>query len=98
MVKITRITSGCGYVYVSWIVIGNPYYYGNLHCSIGRIFVTLSSVNVDITSVSSRNSHNFTGLPADTVFNVTVIGTSLRDVFVNSAMTTVVLESTYVFA
>ena len=48
-------------------------------CNIGRVTVTLSSVDVSITVMTMMITHNFTGLPDDTLFNVTVIGTSANE-------------------
>ena len=71
MVETTTATSGCGYVYVSWIVTDSDPDDG---CSIGRFNVTLSSVDISVSVISQMLSHNFTGLPDDTLFNVAVIG------------------------
>ena len=76
-IKITTVMGGFGYVYVKWFVTGirdDPL------CSIGRFYVTLSSVDTSTTVVViSRISHNFTGLPDDTLFNVTVVGSNVND-------------------
>ena len=68
VVEITTTTGECGYVYVSWSVTDSDV------CSIGRFNVTLSSKDIPVSVISQMNSHNFTGLPDDTLFNVTVIG------------------------
>ena len=68
VVEITTATGGCGYVYVSWNVTDSDVY------SIVRFNVTLSSVDISMSVYSQMYSHNFTGLPDDTLFNVTVIG------------------------
>ena len=73
-VGITTIMGGFGYVYVKWVAIGNVHHDDPL-CSINRFYVTLSSVDISTTViVISRISRNFTGLPDDTLFNVTVVG------------------------
>ena len=84
MIEITTATGGCGYVYVLWIITDSDH--DNV-CSIGRFILTLSSVDITISVISVMLSHNFTGLPDDTLFNVTVIGTSL------TGTTTVNLDS-----
>ena len=74
-IKITAATGGCRYVYVSWIVIGNlEENVADIPCSIGQFRITLSSMNTTKTLVNSAISHNFTGLPDDTLFNFTIIG------------------------
>ena len=94
VVKITAATGGCGYVYVSWNVTNNIEL-----CQIVQYNVTLlsSTVNVIISS-SEINSHNFTGLSDDTLFNVTVTGINAMG-FANPDSTTVrtmICISTYV--
>ena len=99
MISIITTIGGCGYVYVSWTVIGNiP---DDKMCGIGRVTITLSSVNVSMTEVALMNCYNFTGLPDDTLFNVTVIGTNTIDNNVISlaftSVKTMIIESTYVY-
>ena len=77
MISIITSTGGCGYVYVSWTVIGNVP--DDKMCGIGRVTVTLSSVDVSMTKIPVMNSYNFTRLPDATLFNVTVIGISTID-------------------
>ena len=75
MIEITTATGGCGYVYVSWSVTDSD---PDDMCSIGRFNVTLSSVDISMSVTPPlMMSYNFTGLPDDTLFNVTVIGISL---------------------
>ena len=77
VVKITAATEGCGYVYVSWTVIGN-----NDICEITNFHATLvlivMGLPMGITKQISTemNSYNFTGLSDDTLFDVTIIGSS----------------------
>ena len=77
VVEITTTTGGCGYVYVSWTVIGN-----NDMCEITTFHLTLVSLVMGLpmgaTTQKSTNmySYNFTGLPDDTVFRITIIGSS----------------------
>ena len=68
---------GCGYVSASWSVINNVP--DDVMCGIGRFNVTLSSVDLSMTVITTMISYNFTGLPYDTIFNVTVIGTSINE-------------------
>ena len=73
VVEITTATGGCGYAIVSWSVIGNVD--DDDMCGIGSFNITLTSMDKSITVITRRlSSYNFTGLPDDTVFNVTVIG------------------------
>ena len=68
VVNITA-TGGCGYVYVSWIVIGN-----NDICKINSFSVILLSLQQGITEQRSTdmNSYNFTRLPNDTQFDILI--------------------------
>ena len=98
VINITTSTGGCGYVYVSWTVIGNVP--DDEMCGIGRITVTLSSVDVSMTVMNAVNSYNFTSLPGDTLFNVTVIGTTTNERNVISlaftSVKTMIIESMYI--
>ena len=73
MIKITTVTGGYGYVSVSWTVIDNKDI-----CEIVDFNVLLVSVPTGITEQISTDmySYNFTGLPDDTLFRVTIIGRS----------------------
>ena len=73
MVDITTTTGGCGYVYVSWTLIGN-----NDICEITTFHLTLESFVMGIHEQISTdmNSYNFTGLPDDTLFYINIIGSS----------------------
>ena len=68
VVNITA-TGGCGYVYVSWIVIGN-----NDICKINSFSVILLSLQQGINEPRSTdmNSYNFTRLPNDTQFDIVI--------------------------
>ena len=78
MVEITNVTGGCGYVYVLWIVLGN-----NDMCEITNFHLTLVSLVMGLPEgtttqkSTNMNSYNFTGLPDDTEFRITIIGSSL---------------------
>ena len=90
-------SGGCGYVYVSWTVTNNVP--DDDMCGISQFIVKLSSVNVFMTMKLVMNSHNFTRLPYDTPFNVTVIGTSNENSVIHSVTTsvrTMIIESMYV--
>ena len=77
-IDITTIMGGFGYVYIKWFVTGNVH--DDPICSITRFIVTLSSVDTPITVVDTSSiSHNFTGLPNNTLFNVTIVGINLKD-------------------
>ena len=95
VVKITAKTGGCGYVYVSWTAPGSSDV-----CRITQYNVTLSSTTVNMTIlINGTNFHNFTGLPDDTVFNVTVTGindTELTGIPGSTSVRTLICISTYV--
>ena len=83
MINITTTTGGCGYVFVSWSVINNVP--DDDMCAISRVIITFSPVDVSITVMTGMISYNFTGLPDDALFNVTVIGATINEGNVNSA-------------
>ena len=84
MVEITA-TGGCGYVSVSWTATGNSDV-----CSPVRYNVTLSSSAMDMTvSITSMNTYNFTALPNNTQFTVTVIGINVMGVASDPVSTSV---------
>ena len=91
VVEITA-TGGCGYIYVSWTVIGN-----NDVCNIVSFTVELVSVPMNITEriQTDVNSYNFTGLPDDTLFDITAIGSS-KLVNTDPASTSVRTKGMYV--
>ena len=76
VIEITTATGGYGYVYVSWIVIGK-----NDICEIVAFHVLLLSIPVGLPvrkQISTEmNSYNFTGLPDDALFAITIIGSSV---------------------
>ena len=76
VVEITAVAGGCGYVSVSWTATGNSDV-----CSPVQYIVTLSSstMNITVTTIP-MNTHNFTELPDDTQFTVTVIGINMMGV------------------
>ena len=96
MVKITAITFGCGSVYVSWTTTGNSDV-----CRITQYNVTISSATVNMIISSCRvNSHNFTELPDDTLFNVSVTGFNAMGFVSNpdySSVRTMICISTYIY-
>ena len=97
MIEITTATGGCGYVYVSWSVTDSD---PDDVCSIGRLNVTLSSGDISMSVISLMLSHNFTGLPDDTLFNVTVTGISLTGTtvvnLVSTSLRTKIIESIFI--
>ena len=98
-INIATAMGGFGYVYVKWFVTDNVHH--DAACSIADFKVTLSSINNSITVVvNSVISHNFTGLPDNTLFNVTVVGINVNgDNFTNLAFASVrtnVTEGMYV--
>ena len=94
MAKITTAIIGCEYIYVSWIAPSSSDV-----CNITQYNVTLSSAVVNvIISISGMNSHNFTGLPNNTLFNITVTGINTMGFASNSDSTsvrTMICLSTY---
>ena len=92
----TTTTGGCGYISVSWSVINNVP--DDAMGGISRFNVTLSSEGVSMIVIALMNSHSFTELPDDTLFNVTVIDISIDEKNVISLAFTSVrtIESMYV--
>ena len=85
MVKITATRGGCRYILVSWNATG-----GSDACRITQYNVTLSSTTMNmIISISGMNSHNFTGLPDNTVFIITVTGINVMGFVSNLDSTSV---------
>ena len=85
VVEITTATVGCGYVSVSWTATGN-----NDVCSPVQYNVTLSSSIMNMTvSIISMNTYNFTELPDDTQFTITVIGINVMGVASDPVSTSV---------
>ena len=101
VIDITATTGGCGYATVSWSVIGNVV--DDFMCGIGSFNITLTSVDIFMTVITRRLfSYNFTGLPDDTVFNVTVIGINvIGRSFISfdfASLKTMAIESMFVYA
>ena len=98
VIKITMATSGCRYVYASWNVTDSDPDDG---CSIGRFHVTLSSVDISVSLMSQMLTHNFTGLPDDTLCNVTVMGISLTGITIinlaSTSLRTEIIESMFTY-
>ena len=98
LIKITTATGGCGYVFVSWTVTDSDH---DDVCTIGRFNVTLSSVGITMSVISLMLSHNFTGLPDDTLFNVTVSGVSLTGTTVvnlnSTSLRTMIIDSMFIY-
>ena len=97
-IKITTATGGYGYVYVSWIIIGNVP--DDFVCGIASSTVTLSSMDISMTRFLSLMSHNFTGLSDNTLFNVTVKGFNFINDDIYLAFTsvrTMAIESTLIY-
>ena len=72
---------------------------GNEACRITQYNVTLSSATVNmIVSISGMNSRNFTGLPNDTLFNVTVTGINVNGSISNSDFTSNMTDKNCMFS
>ena len=94
VVEITAVAGGCGYVSVSWTTAGNSDV-----CSPVQYNVTLSSSTMNMTvSITSMNTHNFTELPDDTQFTVTVIGINVMGIASDPVSTAVTKNCTYVLS
>ena len=80
---------GFGYVYVKWFVTGNDHHDDT--CSITHFNVILSSMDNSTTVVvTSGISYNFTRLPDNTLFNVTVVAINVKgNSFTNLAFASV---------
>ena len=98
VVNITTATGGCRYVSVTWSVIGNAN--DDDMCGIGSFNIKLTSVDISMTVITGMLSYNFTGLPDDTVFNVTVIGINvIGKSFISfdfASLKTMAIESMYI--
>ena len=92
MVNITAINIGCGYVYVSWIIENS---------NICRIHGGAASlINFDgggFSVATEKNYVNFTYVPSDTLFNLTVYVTNAYILFVpgSPSSSTVVVRTMY---
>ena len=86
MVEITTATGGCGYVNVSWTVIGN-----NDACRVVHYTITLLSSTMDeLDNVKiTCNQHTFNGLPLNTLFYVIVLSHNAIIALSNSVTTSV---------
>ena len=88
MVEITTATEGCGYINVSWTVIGN-----NDVCPIHFFATTLSFVTMGnyetVYKETQVKSISFNELPNDTQVNVTVTGISNTEVILSLDSTSV---------
>ena len=74
MIQITA-TGGYRHVYVSWSVSGNV---SDDACQITGIVVAISFINASMTVNSVPvGSYNFTGLPDDTTYNITIAGLNM---------------------
>ena len=93
VVEITRITAGCEYVSVSWIVTGSSDV-----CTPIQYDVMLSSsmMNMNAT-VTSMNTHLFTKLPDDTQFTITIIGINMIGDASDSVSTSVITKEHCMF-
>ena len=92
VVAILTATGGCGYVSASWVAIGEIE-----ECRIVQYIVSLSaSMDTSLTKNINSNSHNFTGLYDDRLFNVSVIGTTMVGILSNLNSTFVRTMSTYI--
>ena len=97
MVKITAATGGCGYVSVSWTTPNSSEV-----CRSTQYNVTLSSATMKIIISSvTLNSHNFTGLPDDTLFKVTVTGINdmgfASNIYISTSVRTMICISMYLY-
>ena len=85
MVEITA-TGGCGYVNVSWTVIGN-----NDACQVAYYTITLLSSTMDKLNIYITNENQLTinGLQFNTLFYVTVLSNNAIIALSNSVTTSV---------
>ena len=98
VVSITTATGGCRYVSVTWSVIDNAN--DDDMCGIGSFNITLTSMDISMTVITRMISYNFTELPDDAVFNVTVIGINVIGKsfisFAFASLKTMAIESMYI--
>ena len=100
VVQITTAAGGCGYASVSWSVINNVV--DDDMCGIGSVNITLTSMDISMTMITrGLSSYDFTGLPDNTVFNVTVIGISVIGrsfiSFAFASLKTMIIKSMFVY-
>jgi len=87
VIETVTVTGGPGYVSVTWTAIK----YGSVNFN-----VALSSpVAMDVTITTPNDFYNFTGLPGETQYDVTVFGTNMCGMS-NVNSTSVRTESTYI--
>ena len=94
LVEVTAVTGGCGYVSARWAAIGII----SELCKTIQYNVTLSSasMNVSMPILTTTNFHNFTGLPDDTLYDVTLFGHTVFGLLNNVEVTSVKTMSMYV--
>ena len=86
MIEITA-TGGYRYVYVSWSVSANA---NDGVCRITKIVVAISFMDESmIVNSGPVGSHNFTGLPDNTTFNISIVGTNMMSSSISSNFTSV---------
>ena len=96
VIKILTATGGCGLVSMSWTVIGN-----NNLCEINNFHAYLVSLSMDVTMrviiFTPLSSFNLIGLLNDTLFDITIIGSSrlVNSKPVSTSVKTAALKSMY---
>ena len=91
VIETVTITSGRGYVSVTWTAIK----YGIVTFTV----TLLSPASMNMTITTPNNYYNFTGLLDDTQYDVTVFGTNMcrmSNVYSNSVKTVMGFESMYI--
>jgi len=88
VIETVTVTGGCRYVCVTWTAI---------NASVNFNVTLLSPVAMNMTITTPSNSYNFTGLPGNTQYDVTVFGTNMCGMS-NVHSTSVRTESTGMFA
>ena len=84
MLDIVAVRLGCGYFYISWTVNNSKEI-----CKVQSFIVKLSTRGFKYDLATDKTFNNFTNLPGDTVFNVTVFGTNKANNKAEDAATTV---------
>ena len=94
MVEVRTVKGGCGYVSATWAMIGIT----NELCSTVQYNVTLSSATTTVSTpvLTTANFYNFTGLPDDTPFDVTVFGRTVFGLLSNVEVTQTRTISMYI--
>ena len=97
MIRITSLRVGCGYVYVQWISRNSKI------CKIRRAAVRLQDFDYEYryTSIAYTNYTKITGVPSNTLLNVSIFVTTTNTLYlgrspsVSTLVTTMYMQRTF---